>query len=53
MEDKHIITETDIIFKDCKTGIDFEHKTIEFLQLVGLNAKKQEQMMGVLILLRI
>ena len=30
----------DIIFKNCKTGVDFENKTLEFLRLAGFNADK-------------
>lgn len=30
----------DIIFKGCKTGVDFEVKTVEFLNRLGFNANK-------------
>ena len=30
----------DIIFKGCKTGVDFENKTVEFLRKAGFNANK-------------
>ena len=29
-----------IIFKNCRTGTDFEHKTVEFLEGLGFNAHK-------------
>ena len=32
--------EDNIIFKDCKTGTDFENKTVELLRLVGFTADK-------------
>ena len=30
----------DIIFKGCKTGVDFENKTVEFLRKAGFNSNK-------------
>lgn len=32
--------EDNIIFKGCKTGTDFENKTVELLRLVGFTADK-------------
>lgn len=37
--EENIITES-IIFKGCYTGTDFENKTLDFLRLAGLTAKK-------------
>ena len=36
---ENIITE-DIIFSNCRTGTDFENKTLDFLRLAGLTANK-------------
>lgn len=36
---ENIITE-DIIFSNCRTGTDFENKTLDFLRLAGLTAQK-------------